>query len=431
MKNILFVDDDPNIRQELEKMLRPMRNGWNMEFVISGKEALNVLSKSKFDVIVSDMYMPEMDGVELLSSVMEQYPEIVRIICSGESDKEKILGSVKCTHQFLTKPYDLNTIKYSIERTCKLQDLLRNETLRNLVTGIKDLPSLPSLYGLIVQEMQSPDASLKKVGYIISQDISMSAKILQLVNSAYFGLPKKMTDPQQAAVYLGIDTLKTAVLSTHVFSAFTEDAESCGFSLADMWRHSLMTGRLAKEIARAESAERKVQEEALTAGVLHDIGKLILLKIPNQYKKILDFIEKSGCNFVEAEQAILKTSHAELGAYLLGLWGIDDKIVETVAFHHNPSNLLEGLLVMLNKPSDKDKTRLKDSDFNSWSVGKCIEEFATLTAVHVANSLLIQKDCSYDTTVFPYADLLYLRTLNLTDKMPKWAGSCKVMKEMA
>lgn len=432
MKNILFVDDDSDIRQELKKLLQPLHKDWNIEFAMSGKGALDLLSKSKFDVIVSDMHMPEMDGVELLGIVMEQYPEVVRIIFSRHSDKERILGSVKCTHQFLAKPCDSNTIKYTIERTCKLQNLLRNETLRKMVAGIKDLPSLPSLYGLIVKEMQSPDASLKKVGYIISQDISMSAKILQLVNSAYFGLPRKMTDPQQAAIYLGVETLKTIVLSSHVFSAFTEEAESCGFSLADMWRHSLMTGRLAKEIARAESADKESQEEALTAGVLHDIGKLILLKIPDQYKKILAFIEKSGCNFVEAEYAVLKTSHAELGAYLLGLWGIDDKIVETVAFHHNPSNLLEDLLVMLSKPSKEnaDDTKLMDSELNSWSVEKCIEEFGTLTAVHVANSLLIQKDCSYETTVFPNADLLYLRTLNLTDKMPKWVGSYKVMQEM-
>ena len=426
MRRILFVDDDPKALEDFKKMLQAVRQVWEMEFVSNGEKALRLMGESPFDVVVSDMHMPEMDGVELLTAVMQQHPETVRIIVSSHSDQEMGLESVNCTHQFLVKPCDAETIRYTIERTCKLQELLRDRTLRKMVAGITDLPSLPSLYGLIVSEMQSPDASLKKVGYIISQDISMSAKILQIANSAYFGLPLKIADPQQAAVYLGVDTLKTIVLSSHVFSSFTEDAEKCGFSLADMWRHSLVTGRLAKEIARAESADKKAQDEALTAGVLHDIGKLVLLKNPEQYKRIIEFMEQSGCNLVDAEDAILKTSHAELGAYLLGLWGIDEKIVETVAFHHKPSNLLEDILAMPKTSKDNNKTN--DGGLNVPSVAKCLTEFATLTAVHVANALMVQKDCSYETSIFPYADMLYLRTLNLADKLPKWAGSSAIMQ---
>jgi len=317
MRRVLIVDDDSKVLEKFKKTLYPICHEWEIVFAVSGKEALALMAKSPFDVVVSNMRMPEMDGVELLDAVMERYPETVRIIHSGHSDREMVLRSVKSAHQFLMKPCDAETMKHTIERTCSLRDLLKNETLKKLVAGIKDLPSIPSLYGLIIKEMQSKDASLKKVGYLISQDVSMSAKILQLVNSAFFGPTTEIMDPQKAAVYLGIDTLKALVLSIHVFSSFTEDAELHGFSLAEMWRHSLMTRRLAMHIARTETNDEKVSEEALMAGILHDIGRLIMLKVPRQCKEVNDFIESTGCGFVEAEYAVMKTSHAELGGLLI------------------------------------------------------------------------------------------------------------------
>jgi putative nucleotidyltransferase with HDIG domain len=407
-------------------MLTPVHKEWEIEFAVSGEEALNFMSKSRFNVIVSDMRMPKMDGIELLNIVMKRYPEIVRIILSGYSDREMIMRSVKSAHKFLVKPCSAETMKYTIERAYKLQDLLRSETLRKIVARIRKLPSLPKLYSLIVAEMQSEEASLKKVGYIISQDISMSAKILQLVNSAFFGLPQKIADPQQAAVYLGIDTLKALVLSIHVFSSFTEDSEFFWFSLADLQKRSIMVGRLARDIARAEKADAKVVEEALVSGILHDIGRLIMLKIPEQCRMIMDFIERTGCDLVEAEYAVMKASHAELGAYLLGLWGIPDNVVEAVAFHHNPSKLLEDMFIMPEESSNKDTGKVKsgDKDSKPGPDKELLKEFTALTAVHVANSLLMQESSSSETTIFPYVDMRYLSKLDLTDKLPEWMECC-------
>jgi putative nucleotidyltransferase with HDIG domain len=422
MRRILFVDDDPKEIKRLRKMLRSIRHEWEIESAVSGKEALSFMAKSHFDVVVSNMHMQKMDGVELLDTVMERYPGTVRIILSEDSDKEKSLQSVKSTHQFLKKPCDADTVKYTIERACKLQDLLRNETLIKTVTGIKNLPSPPRLYSLIMQEMRSPDASLKNVGDIISQDIAMTAKILQLINSAYFGLPRRITDPQQATIFLGIDTLKALVLTFHVFSEFSEDAELCEFSLADMLKHSIMVGRLAKEIAKVELDDTKILEEIYIAGILHDIGKLILLKLPEQYREVMKYIKSTGFSFVEAEYNVMKTSHAELGAYLLALWGIPDNIVETVAFHNNPSKLLENILSMSIKSNNNYVGEIKpeNSNLKSLSKEKYLKEFTTLTSVHLADAMLVQKDWPTDTTVPTYADMLYLRTLELTDNLSEY-----------
>jgi DNA-binding NtrC family response regulator len=231
MRKILFVDDDPKEIKRLRKMLRSIRHEWEMEFAVNGEEALGFMAKFPFDVIVSDMHMPGISGVELLDTVKKRYPRTVRIVHSDYSDRKMVLQSARSVHQFLMKPCNAETMKYTIERACKLRDLLRNETLKEIITGIHKLPSLPRLYNSIVAELYSKKTSLKKVSNIISQDVSMSAKILQLVNSAFFGLPQKIVDPHQAVVFLGMDTLKALVLSIHVFSSFEVDEELCGFSL--------------------------------------------------------------------------------------------------------------------------------------------------------------------------------------------------------
>ncbi|KKM14701.1 hypothetical protein LCGC14_1703480 [marine sediment metagenome] len=429
MRRILFVDDNPEEIERLREMLTPVHKEWEVEFAESGEEALKIMAKSHFDVVVSDMRMPKMDGAELLGNVMEHYPETVRIIQSWHSDKERVLRSVKSAHQFLLKPSSTETMKYIIERACKLRDLLKNERLKKIVAGIKNLPSLPALYSLIVAEMHSKEISLKKVGHIISQDVSMSAKILQLVNSAFFGLPQKIADPQQATIYLGIDTLKALVLSINVFSSFTEDSDLFWFSLADMRKRSIMVGRLARDIARDETDDEKVAEEALIAGILHDVGRLIMLKIPEQCRMMMDFIERTGCDLVEAEYNVMKTSHAELGAYLLGLWGISDNVVEAVAFHHNPSKLLEDMFIIAGKSSKKDTDKIKSREKKSrlLSAKKLSREYCTLTSVHVANSLLMQESSSV-TTIFPYVDMRYLSRLGLTDKLPGWMECCNKLR---
>ena len=392
-KSVLFVDDELNVIQGLKRMLRVLRNEWDMYFAGGGEEALDILLKHHIDVIVSDMRMPGMNGVELLNKVMELYPSIVRIILSGHSDQEIILQSAKTAHQFLTKPCEADVLKHTIERTIALRDLLSNEKLLGLVAGIKDLPSLPSLYVLLMEEIQSPEVSLKKVGNIIAQDLVMTAKVLQLVNSAFFGLSQKVTNPQQAVTLLGINTLSALVLYVQVFSTFKTDPRLQVFSMEDLWQHSMAVGSLAKEIARVELANKKMAEDAFIAGMMHDLGKLLLLVVPGYYSRVNEVVKNKGCSVLEAEYEVLDNSHAEVGAYLLGLWGIPHSIVEAVAYHHYPSKISGN-------------------------------KFTVLTAVHVANALLIHKDSSTGTTEFPHIDYEYLAVLNLTGKLTEWSELC-------
>jgi len=386
MKKILFVDDEPGVVQGLKRMLRNMRDSWEMFFAGGGEEALNIMKENNIDVLVTDMRMPGMDGAELIEKVSQLYPNIVRIILSGYSDQEMIMKSVKYTHQFLVKPCDATTLKHAIERACLLQDLLKNESLIKVVTGIKTLPSLPKFYHMIVRELQSPYPSIKRIGDIISQDVTMTAKILQFVNSAFFSLPNKISCPRQAATILGLNTLKALILYVQVFTTFSTVPKISISAMESLWKHCMMVGVLAGEISRIERADKSVEDDAFAAGMLHDIGKLLLLEIPGYPASVKGFIKTNKCSELEAENNILGTSHAEVGAYLLGLWGINDSIVEAVAFHHHPSRTAAA-------------------------------KFTPLTAVHVANAHMMEKNSSsgeYD------IDLDYLKAINMSDRLEHW-----------
>jgi putative nucleotidyltransferase with HDIG domain len=336
MKRILFVDDESMVLDGLRRMLRPMRKEWEMEFAESGHEALKILAGRQFDVIVTDMRMPGMDGCQLLNHVKELHPQVVRIVLSGQSDMEMVLRSVGPAHQFLSKPCDAELLKTTVARVCSSRNLLEDEALVRVVSGIDSLPSMPKLYSEVMDEVNSEEGSLNKVGEIISRDSGMSAKILQLVNSAFFGLPRHITSPVRAVHLLGLETVKALVLTVKIFSMFSP-SDLAGYSVDALFRHSLAVGLSARNIAIIESWEQERVDEAFMAGLLHDIGKLILAdKFPALCRKVLERIDGANSRIHDAELYILGTTHAQVGAYLLGIWGLSEPVIQTVAWHHTP-----------------------------------------------------------------------------------------------
>jgi HD-like signal output (HDOD) protein len=392
-KRILFVDDEPNVLGGLQRMLRSMRHEWEMAFAAGGKEALDVLARESFDVVVTDMRMPGMDGADLLAKVMSRYPKTVRIILSGHSDREVIMKSIGPAQQYLSKPCDAEILKSTVVRACALRDLLANETLKGLASQMHSLPSLPSLYVELMTELQSPDSSITRVGEIISQDVGMTAKILQLVNPTFFGVRDHISSPAEAARLLGLDTIRALVLSVHVFSEL-DQIRVPGFSPDALWPHSFGVGNISQRISRTENQEHRVADESLMAGLLHDSGKLVLASnVPDQYAQALTLARSKNVPELKAEQEIFGTTHAEVGGYLLGLWGLPDSIVGAVAFHHCPSKWLG-------------------------------QVFSPLTAVHVANVLERELRDSGADVGMPVIDYNYLSKLGLADRPPAWRDLC-------
>jgi HD-like signal output (HDOD) protein len=393
-RRILFIDDDAMVLQGLKRTLRPFREDWDMVFVESGKTALDLLHDEPFDVVVTDLRMPAMDGVTLLEKIMEQYPQIVRIVLSGESDMGWIMRSARVSHQFLTKPCEPEVLKLAILKTCMLFDLLQDKAVIQLVSKIETLPSLPTLYEKIMEMLNSPDASIKDVGDIIAKDTAMTAKILQLVNSAFFGLPRHVSSPGQAAALLGMDTVKSLVLTIQIFSQFDLNKMPSSF-LEELWRHNITTGQLSKKISEEEKLERVAIDHAFMGGLLHDTGKLILASnFSDAYRNALSLSRKAKIPIWESEKKIFGITHAEVGAYLMGLWGLPVPIVEALAFHHAPSLSLE-------------------------------ENFTPLTAVHLANVMEHEGPSGNGKGGFSSIDEDYLNRLEAVDRLQVWRTLCR------
>ena len=333
-KSILFVDDEPNILSGLKRMFRALRHEKDFNFVESGRAALDFMAANNVDVIVSDMRMPGMDGATLLTIVQQQFPHAIRIMLTGQADEESILRTVGVAHQFIAKPSDPETLRAVLERACALQDLMQNEQLKSLVSSIGKLPSLPEVYEKLQRKLKEPECSLIDIADIIEQDLAMSAKILQLVNSSFFGFFKSIDSPARAVNLLGLDTVKALVLSVGIFSELKPRASQF-FSAQQLWEHSMAVSAYAKAITLAETDSKDMVDQAFMAGFLHDIGQLVLFaSVPDRYIEAAEAAQNQNQPLCQAESQVLNATHGDVGAYLLGLWGLPAAAVESAAFHH-------------------------------------------------------------------------------------------------
>jgi HD-like signal output (HDOD) protein len=389
MKRVLFVDDEPQMLSGLQRLLRPQRHEWEMKFAEGGEQALVALDETPYDVIVTDMRMPGMDGVTLLEQVKDQWPQMVRIILSGYTELEATLRTVPVAHQFLTKPCDPDRLKDVVERACALQSLLNREALRATIAQMGDLPSQPGVYLALAEALADPATSMADVAQLIEQDIAMSAKCLQLVNSAFFGLGRRITSVQQAVSYLGTDMLKVLVFTVEVFHAFQPARGAGGFDLEALQSHSLLVARLATKIL----AGRQPADDAFVAGMLHDVGKLVLVtRLPEQAAAIAGSAQETARPWHVLEEEVIGVTHAEIGAYLLGLWGLPQQTVEALAYHHDP-------------------TRLPESEFD------------VLAAVYVADVLIDEQMVARElggAELSGPLDEEYLASLGVADQVPAW-----------
>ncbi len=391
MNRILFVDDDATQLETLKELLPPLCPGWQMTFVESGSQALQLMQAEALDVVVSDMVMPVMDGANLLNELRSLRPEVVRIIFSAHTDEETALRAAGCAHLYLKKPLDADILINSIKRAADLRRRLNDQKLQQLVGSMRALPSLPATFSRITEELNSHEPTLERIGRLIGEDVAITSKILQLVNSAFFGLSKPVSNPTQAVSLLGINTITSLVLATGIFTQFNPEIVN-RFRLDTIFEHSLAVGAMARAIARDQSSTPQVIDDSLMGGMLHDIGKLILAaNQPDSFAQIITLAHKQQISALEAEREIIGTTHAEIGAYLLGIWGIPDPIVEAVLFHHQPQGR---------------------------------SHFSPMSAVHIANVLEYEiSGTSYAVTP-PTLHLPHLAQLKLQAQLDHWKELC-------
>jgi putative nucleotidyltransferase with HDIG domain len=385
---ILFVDDEPSMLRVIKMGMRSMTGSWEMEFADGGEQALTLIEQKPFDVIVTDMRMSGMNGAQLLNRVLRLHPQTIRIILSGYSDLIEVVNCVGLTHQFLGKPCSLDELRNCLKQVTLVKSRLASDQLCTLTAGLKNLPSLPELYLAIADALQSPTASAQRIADIASQDAGLSAKLLQLSNSAFFGFSREVFTVEEAVQLLGATVIQSLAMAVPIFSSFRRD-RCPQFPLDQIWEHSVQTAVLGRQIAGEQSLDPHLAEQAFCAGVLHDLGKIILADgLPEEYSAVLKESRETGTPLIEVERKHLQATHAEVGAYLLALWGLPIPLVEAVANHHHPR--------------------------------RCgTEEFCLAGVVHVAN-VLQHAGNNHNEMITSPVDADYLRHLGLEKQFELW-----------
>jgi len=401
MIRIIFVDDELNVLEGLRHTLRAYRQQWSMKFCQGPEQALAAMAREPFDVIVADFRMPGMDGAELLGRVRDLYPDTVRIVLCEQSEQTGILRAVETAHQFHSKPCDPDSLRATVTRSCLLGGRLRNPNLKALTSRMNSLPSLPDIYFELQEELRSEESSVDRVGALISRDVSMTAKVLQLVNSSFFGLRVHVADGMHAAALLGLNTLKPLVLTASIFRQLEESRVSKDF-LEKVFAHSMAVAGKAKQIAKEEGLDPETVDNTFIVGTLHDVGKIVLAdNFGHEYTTLCHqaWAQKVPISQLEIEE--YSVSHADIGGYLLGLWGLPQEIVEAVAYHHSPA--------------------------------ECgVDYFVPLTAIHVANGLTnTTHEQETDGDEISSFDLHYLTKIGCEDRLPRWQAIAEEQAALA
>ena len=324
---VLFVDDEPNVLQGLRRSTRRMRDRWDMHFAESGPAALDLLAQlERVDIVVSDMRMPEMDGAEFLTEVRKRYPHTARIILSGQSDREGILRAIGPAHQYLAKPCDTDELAAVVERIRAAGSHVLLDPVRTLAGQADRLPSAPSAFHKLSVLLGTPTWDLKAVAAIVSEDVALSAEILKLVNSAFFGLASTVDSVERAVSALGVDMVQAIILSNKVFDA--DDDLADWIDLEQLGYRSRAVAAGARGLALRDGASRSIAADAFLSGMVNEVGLLVMARLPG----VSDAVASSLNVLVndEIERAVFGGNRFRVGAHLLSLWGFKEEIVDSI-----------------------------------------------------------------------------------------------------
>lgn len=335
--HILFVDENEQMRSSLARLVTARQPSWAARFAQSGNQALAILAEQPCGVVVTEAILPDMTGCALLEKVKNHWPLTMRILLTSRSEDSVVSSLLKCAHQLLSTPCPARELLDAVQASCHLRDLYMNEVVRTVLHKLDHLPVVPKIYADLRSELAKEDFSLQTLGKIVGQDMGLTSGLLKIVNSPYFSLSRRIESPHQAVTFLGANMLKGLVIYEQVFKTL-DPAKYPTFDVERLWSHSLEAARCCRSLAKTEGLSGREVENAFLAGLLHDLGKIVLNEgAPEKYIHVLRKSQIENIPLVEAEMALLGTTHAQIGAYVLGLWGFELSVVQPIAAHHEPS----------------------------------------------------------------------------------------------
>jgi len=385
-KHILLADSDAFAAEELRSALGA---GWVVKSLDTGAAVLSELKANAYQALMVSLRVSDMTPAHLLNRVRSKYPQVVRFVIATERDRQRVIKEALGAHQFLVRPFEPENLRATIEGALASDHWMHNETLRKLVTRMRMLPSIPAMYFEIVSALRSATTTTEDVGALISQDMEITTKLLQMINSAYFGLPRTVTSPAEAVGLLGFETAKSMVMAVKLLTQY-DRIKTGDFSIDALWLHSTAVAHGARKLVMAHTGDRGLADEAFAAGLLHDVGKAVLAgNFGEQYAGAESLARKQHLELFQVEREIFGANHGEVGAYLLSLWGLPRNTLEAAALHHEPARSTS-------------------------------QTFTVLTAVHVADALYHFQQAEPAEGHARGLDKSYLEQIGVLKYLPAW-----------
>jgi len=396
-RRILFVERQPRNAQALSEALAQSGPHWSVEAVGSGEQALAALGAEPADVVIADERLEEMDGVTLLTRVREKHPTAIRMILSEGATSQRPSVAAIVAHRMLAKPCNVAEVEVAVRRSCALHQLNDQAEAHRKTMKAAALPSRPGVYMELNRVLTDPGWQPNQIAAVVERDVAMTAKVLQLANSALFGLTQTVTSVQGAVMFLGVDTIKSLALTAEAFGKLAPRNVD-GFSIEAFQAHAMLVARITAAILPAGRA----QQEAVTAALLHDIGKLVLISDSGQrWTQLHRMAIEREVPLHTVELEIEGVTHADIGSYLLSLWGLPDGIAEAVAHHHTAGSV-EGLAL------------------------------DGVAAVHIADALAHELGPAGDDPTPPaILDEILVERLGLASRIEEWRATARRLEDVA
>jgi HD-like signal output (HDOD) protein len=386
-KSILLAVADPQILADINQALGAE---WDATSVANEADALAQLEKRSFDALLVDFNLGSSDASELLNQTLERRPEILRFLLAYEADLALVAAKVLGSHQILPKPIEPASLKSRIENGVKDAD--SEQSGGDAAKADDGSPTIPSVYDEVLKALDSPGVTSEQLGEIIAGDGALTIEVLRLTRSSYLGLPRNLTNPAEAVESLGLETVKALVMALR-FLAEHSNLKPGYLSVDQVWQHSTNVAQIARDLVLFETKDRTLASQAFAAGLLHDLGKVVLVtNFDDLYGRVHSLARKQPVPLWDIEKEMFGANHGEIGACLVGMWNLPRSIVEAAAFHHEPP--------------------LGES-----------EHLTPLAAVHIANVLEHQLRPSDEFRVAPIINTTFLNELGLLQRLPVWRAT--------
>jgi HD-like signal output (HDOD) protein/ActR/RegA family two-component response regulator len=381
-KSILLAVSDP---QSLADINQALGAGWEAISVASEANALAQLEQRSFDALLVDFNLGDPDASELLNQALEKRPETMRFLLAYEADLALVAAKVDGSHHILPKPIEPASLKSRLENG--VNESNGNPSGSEPAKEVAGSPAVPAIYAEVLEALDAPGVTNQQVGALIARDGALKKEVLRLTSSAYKGLPRNVTDPAEAVESLGLEAIKALVMALR-FLAEHSHLKPGYLSIEQLWQHSTNVAQIARDLVLFETKERTLASQAFAAGLLHDLGKVVLVtNFDDLYGRVHSLARNQPVPLWEIEKEMFGANHGEIGACLMGMWNLPAPIVEAAALHHEPP------------------------------LGEH-ESLTPLAAVHIANVLERELRPSEDYRVAPIINTALLNELGLLQRLP-------------